>query len=64
MDKKDFDQFEKLFDGIQANKNSMQSDAKDDYNKLIADLGIGKSVKGNNLQKEIYDIFRKGNETK
>ncbi len=62
--KKDFDQFEKLFDGIQANQNSMQSDAKDDYNKLIADLGIGKSVKGNNLQKEIYEIFRKGNENK
>ncbi len=62
--KKDFDQFERLFDGIQANQNSMQPDAKEDYTKMIADLGISKSVKGNNLQKEIYEIFRKGNNEK
>jgi Protein of unknown function (DUF1549)/Protein of unknown function (DUF1553) len=60
--KKDFDQFERLFDGIQANQNSMQPDAKDDYTKMIADLGINKSTKGNNLQKEIYEIFKKGND--
>jgi hypothetical protein len=58
--KKDFDQFEKLFDGVQANQNTMQPDAKPEIEKMIAELGIAKSLKGNQLAKEIQQKFAAG----
>jgi hypothetical protein len=61
--KKDFDQFERLFDGIQANQNSMLPDAKKDYEKILAELGVSKSLKGNNLRRELQQfITGKGGE--
>jgi hypothetical protein len=58
--KKDFDQFERLFDGIQANQNSFMPDAKDEYRKMVADLGIASSKKGNDLYKAINEIVKSG----
>jgi hypothetical protein len=58
--KKDFEQFERLFDGIQANQNKRLPDAAPEFDKMIADLGISKSTKGNQLSKEIKDKFKSG----
>ncbi|MEQ1824903.1 MAG: DUF1549 and DUF1553 domain-containing protein [Pirellula sp.] len=55
--KKDFDHFERLFEDIQANQNTLQADAKKVAEELIADLGLAKSLKGNNLAKEIQTKF-------
>ncbi len=62
--KKDFDQFERLFDGIQAGQNTYMPDAQNDVKKMITELGIGSSKKGNDLVKEINVVFRAGKEDK
>jgi hypothetical protein len=56
--KKDFDQFERLFDGLQANQNSYLPDAKDEVEKIISDLGIAKSLKGNDLRRKIQEVVK------
>ena len=58
--KKDFDQFERLFDGIEARQNKLASDSKNDFDAIIDELGIDKSTKGNQLAKSIQEKF-KGN---
>ncbi len=60
--KKDFDQFERLFDGMQANQNSYMPDSKAEVEKIISDLGIAKSMKGNDLRKKIQEIVKSGND--
>lgn len=56
--KSDFDNFERLFSGFQANQNSLSPDGKREYTKIVEDLGIDKSLKGNNLRKAIGDMLR------
>lgn len=56
--KSDFDNFERLFNGVQANQNSLANDAKKEYNALIDDLNIDKSLKGNQLRKTIGEMMR------
>lgn len=51
--KDDFANFERLFGGIQGNQNSLASDAKKEYPKMVTDLGVAKDLKGNNLRKEL-----------
>lgn len=58
--KKDFEQFEKLFDGLQANQNSLQPDARKEVEKMIEELGIAKSLKGNQLARELQQKFTAG----
>ena len=56
--KKDFDQFERLFDGIEARQNKLASDSKSDFDSIIEGLGIPKSTKGNQLAKSIQEKFK------
>jgi hypothetical protein len=58
--KKDLDQFERLFDGIEARQNRVSPDAKSDFDAIVKDLGFGKDASGNKLAKAIQDKF-KGN---
>jgi hypothetical protein len=55
--KKDFDQFERLFDGIEAKPNKFASDSKSDFDAIIDGLGIPKSTKGNQLANSIKEKF-------
>ena len=51
--KADFENFERLFGGIQANQNSLASDAKKEFPKMVSELGLDKDMKGNQLRKEL-----------
>jgi len=51
--KADFENFERLFGGIQGNQNSLASDARKLAPKMISDLGVDKDLKGNQLRKEL-----------
>jgi hypothetical protein len=56
--KSDFDNFERLFNGVQANQNSLASDAKKEYDAMIKELQIDKSLKGNQLRKAVGEMMR------
>ncbi len=56
--KSDFDNFERLFNGVQANQNSLASDAKKDYAAMIDELQLDKSLKGNQLRKAVGEMMR------
>jgi len=56
--KSDFDDFERLFNGVQANQNSMASDAKKVYSAIIDELDLDKSLKGNQLRKAVGEMMR------
>ncbi len=56
--KADFDNFERLFNGVLANQNSMAADAKKEYNALIDELKLDKSLKGNQLRKAVGEMMR------
>jgi Protein of unknown function (DUF1549)/Protein of unknown function (DUF1553) len=56
--KSDFDNFERLFGGVQANQNSLASDAKKDYTALLDELKIDKTLKGNQLRKAIGEMLK------
>ncbi|MDZ4851968.1 MAG: DUF1549 domain-containing protein [Pirellulaceae bacterium] len=56
--KTDFDQFERLFDGVQANQNSYMPESKDEVDKIIKDLGLAKSLKGNELRKKLQEVVQ------
>ena len=56
--KSDFDNFERLFNGVQANQNSLANDAKKEYNAIIDGLNIDKSLKGNQLRKAVGEMMR------
>jgi Protein of unknown function (DUF1549)/Protein of unknown function (DUF1553) len=58
--KKDFDQFERLFDGMQANQNNYAPESKDEVAKIISELGIAKSLKGNDLRNKIQEVLKSG----
>lgn len=58
--KSDFDNFERLFSGVQARQNTLSSDAKKEFAKMVSDLGIDKSLKGNRLRQKLGDILKEG----
>ena len=58
--KQDFDQFERLFDGIIANQGSYMPESKEAVDKMISDLGIAKSLKGNELRKKLQEVVKDG----
>jgi len=58
--KQDFDQFERLFDGVVANQNSYMPTSKDDVDKMTAELGLAKSLKGNELRKKLQEVVKDG----
>ncbi len=58
--KQDFDQFENLFDGINANQNSYMPESKGDVEKMVSELGIEKSLKGNDLRKKLQEAVKDG----
>ncbi len=60
--KSDFDDFERLFNGVQANQNSMSNDAKKEYNAIIDELNLDKSLKGNQLRKAVGEMMRSDKE--
>lgn len=51
--KADFENFERLFGGIQGNQNSLATDARKEFPKMVTELGVDKDLKGNNLRKEL-----------
>ena len=58
--KADFDNFERLFGAVQANQNTLASDAKGEFDKMVKELEIAKSLKGNQLRKELSDMLKAG----
>lgn len=58
--KKDFDQFERLFDGVVANQNSLTAEGKKEFDKIVEELGVPKSAKGNELARQLQEKFRGG----
>ncbi len=58
--KQDFDQFERLFDGIIANQGTYMPESKEAVDKMISDLGIAKSLKGNELRKKLQEVVKDG----
>lgn len=58
--KSDFENFEKLFEAVQARQNTMQADAKKEYAKLVSTLGVDEELKGNQLRREFADLLKKG----
>ena len=60
--KSDFDNFERLFNGVQANQGSLAGDAKKEYNAILSELEVDKSLKGNQLRKVIGEMMREGKE--
>ena len=51
--KADFENFERLFGGIQGNQNSLATDARKEFPKMVTELGVDKDLKGNQLRKEL-----------
>lgn len=58
--KTDFDNFEKLFAPVQARPNTMAADAKREYSKMVADLGVDEKLKGNQLRRKLGDLLEEG----
>ncbi len=58
--KQDFDQFENLFDGVTANQNSYMPESKDEVEKMISELGLASSLKGNDLRKKLLEVSKDG----
>ena len=58
--KQDFDQFERLFDGIVAGQGTYMPKSKDDVDKMISELGISKSLKNNDLRKKLQEVAKEG----
>ncbi len=58
--KADFDNFERLFGAVQANQNTLSSDAKGEFDKMVKELDVDKSLKGNQLRKELSDMLKAG----
>merc|ERR1739841_148159 len=51
--KQDFEEFSSFFTGTIAGNNLPGSAAREDYNKIIKSLGIDKSLRGNQLRREL-----------
>lgn len=58
--KDDFDNFERLFEGVQANANSLAADARPEFRQLLNDLQIDKDLKGNLLRRELGQLLKEG----
>ena len=58
--KQDFDQFERLFEGVVASQGSYMPESKDAVEKMISDLGISKTLKNNELRKKLQEIAKEG----
>ena len=58
--KADFENFQRLFAGIQANQNTMANDARKEYSAMIESLGVDKSLKGNQLRRALGDLLAEG----
>lgn len=58
--KSDFDNFERLFGGVQARQNSLAPDAKKEFTKMVSALGLDKKLKGNQLRRELGGLLKKG----
>ncbi len=58
--KSDFENFERLFGAVQANQNTLAPDAKKEFDKMVKELEVDKSLKGNLLRKEFSDLLKAG----
>jgi len=58
--KQDFDQFERLFDGVVATQGNYMPESKEAVEKMISELGIAKSLKGNDLRKKLQEVAKEG----
>ncbi len=58
--KSDFDNFERLFGAVQANQNTLAEDAKGEFAKMVKELDVDKSLKGNQLRRELSDLLKAG----
>ncbi|MCA9190933.1 MAG: DUF1549 domain-containing protein [Planctomycetales bacterium] len=58
--KSDFENFERLFTGVQANQNTRGSDAKRVMDEMLSELEIDKSLKGNLLRRELAKCLNEG----
>lgn len=56
--KRDFDQFERLFEGIEARQNRVSADAKQEFDSIVQELGMETEAKGNKLAKAIQDKYK------
>lgn len=59
--KDDFDNFERLFEGVQANANSLAADARPEFRQLLDELQVDRELKGNLLRKELGQLLKQGN---
>ncbi|MEM7477619.1 MAG: DUF1549 and DUF1553 domain-containing protein [Planctomycetota bacterium] len=58
--KDDFYNFEQLFTAVQARQNTMAPDAKKQYTKMVAELGVDKKLRGNQLRREFGNMLKEG----
>ncbi len=58
--KTDFEQFERLFDGIVGNQASQSPESKEEFAEIIKELGVAKSLKGNDLRKKLGELSKEG----
>lgn len=62
--KQDFDQFERLFDGIVANQNQNMNtflpESKKEAESMMSELGISKKLKNKELQDKILEAIKQG----
>ncbi len=58
--KTDFEQFERLFDGITGNQGSVAPESKEEYASMIEELDVPKSLKGNDLRKRLAEKIKEG----
>lgn len=58
--KTDFDDFEKLFNGVDANQNTMTSEGKKESGGMIKEMQISSSLKGNDLRKALGEKLMAG----
>jgi hypothetical protein len=62
--KSDFDEFEKLFEGVVGRQGSLTAEGKKEFESIVADLGVPKSAKNNELARVIRDKYKPGEYTK
>jgi Protein of unknown function (DUF1549)/Protein of unknown function (DUF1553) len=62
--KQDFDQFERLFDGVVANQNqnlnNFLPESKKEAESMMSELGISKGLKNKELRDKILDAIKQG----
>jgi len=58
--KDDFENFQQLFEGVQANPNTLASDARPEFKAMATELGIDPQLKGNDLRKSLGGLLKQG----